>query len=158
MSSQRINEVVNFLNLEADMLDQGEFDNWLTLWHPDGRYIVPIDPHTDDFENTLNFAFDDDAMRRRRVQRLYSGESISTTPRARTIRMLARHRILVDTPERLEVRCAQSLWEYRKGKSQHYVADLHYRLLPQATGFLIESKVVRMLNSDGYLSSIGYIL
>ena len=82
------------INLEGDLLDQGEFDAWLDLWQQDGLYVVPIDPTETDFKNTLNYACDDHHMRARRVKRLYSGESISTTPRARTLRTLSRFRLL----------------------------------------------------------------
>ncbi len=150
--------VVNFINLEADLLDQGEFEAWLALWQEDGLYIVPIDQQTEDFANSLNYACDDAPMRRKRVHRLYSGESISTTPRARTVRMSGRHRLLNACDERVEVRCAQSLWEYRKGNSQHYVADVTYRLAADGDSWRITRKVVRVLGGDVFLRSIGYIL
>ena len=47
-----------------------------------------IDQQTTDFANVLNYAYDNTRDAGKRVQRLYSGESISTT-RARTIRMSA---------------------------------------------------------------------
>ena len=97
-------------------------------------------------------------MRKKRVHRLYSGESISTTPRARTIRMLARHRIVKAEGSQIELRCAQSLWEFRKGNRQHYVADITYVLEKQADSFLIKQKVIRVINGDDYLRSVGYIL
>lgn len=36
----------------------------------------------DDFANALNYAYDNQAMREKRVHRLYSGESISDDRRA----------------------------------------------------------------------------
>ena len=143
---------------EADLLDQGEFHEWLTLWQPQGMYIIPVDRQTTDFANALNYAYDNQAMREKRVHRLYSGESISTTPRARTIRMIGRHRLIEASDQRVEIRCAQFLYEYRKGKEHHYVADLSYTLVPQGERFLIAQKVVRLINADDYLHSIGYIL
>ncbi len=53
---------------------------------------------------------------------------------------------------------AQFLYEYRKGKEHHYVADLSYTLVPQGERFLIAQKVIRLINGDDYLHSIGYIL
>lgn len=35
---------MEIINLEGDLLDQGEFNAWLELWQRDGLYIVPIDP------------------------------------------------------------------------------------------------------------------
>ena len=95
MSAQRtLTAAIHFINQEADLLDQGEFREWLALWQPQGMYIIPVDRQTTDFANALNYAYDNQAMREKRVHRLYSGESISTTPRARTIRMIGRHRLI----------------------------------------------------------------
>ncbi|BBQ83545.1 aromatic-ring-hydroxylating dioxygenase subunit beta [Klebsiella sp. WP7-S18-CRE-02] len=149
---------IALINLEGDLLDQGEFDGWLDLWLPEGLYVVPIDPQETDFKNTLNYACDDHDMRARRVKRLYSGESISTTPRARTLRTLSRFRLLEAGEHQVVVRGAQSLWEHRKGHSRHYAADITWHLVPQAQGWRIQQKVIRLVNSDDVLHSIGYIL
>ena len=97
-------------------------------------------------------------MRAKRVKRLYSGESISTTPRARTLRTLSRFRLLEASENEVVVRGAQSLWEHRKGHSRHYAADITWRLQPQENGWRITQKVIRLVNSDDVLHSIGYIL
>lgn len=149
---------ITLINLEGDLLDQGEFNAWLALWHQDGLYVVPIDPQVTDFKNSLNYACDDHHMRARRVQRLYSGESISTTPRARTLRALSRFRLLAADDAQIVVRGAQSLWEHRKGHSRHYAADITWQLRRSGGGLLIEQKVIRLINSDDVLHSIGYIL
>ena len=56
------------------------------------------------------------------------------------------------------VRGAQSLWEHRKGHSRHYAADITWHLQLQADGWRISQKVIRLVNSDDVLHSIGYIL
>lgn len=155
---QTLLSAINFINYEADLLDQEEFSHWLTLWQPEGFYIIPIDQKTEDFANTLNYAYDNQHMREKRVNRLYSGESISTTPRARTIRMPGRYRLVEASEDQVVVRCAQSLWEYRKGNAQHYVADITYTLVPYEDTFKILRKVIRVINGQDYLRSIGYIM
>ena len=67
------------INLEGDLLDQGEFDAWLDLWQHDGLYVVPIDPTETDFKNTLNYACDDHEMRAKRVKRLVEAGVIEPT-------------------------------------------------------------------------------
>lgn len=151
-------EAITLINLEGDLLDQGEFDSWLNLWQRDGLYIVPIDPQEKDFKNALNYACDNHEMREKRVKRLYSGESISTTPRARTVRTLSRFRLLESSDDQLVVRGAQSLWEHRKGHSRHYAADITWHLQRHDNQWQIKQKVIRLINSDDVLHSIGYIL
>jgi len=151
-------DAIALINLEGDLLDHGEFNAWLELWRPEGLYVIPIDPQETNFENSLNYAYDNHEMRAKRVHRLYSGESISTTPRARTLRSLSRFRLLEFDDHLVVIRCAQSLWEHRKGRSWHYAADMTYQLWRQENQWLIQQKVVRLINSDDVLHSVGYIL
>ncbi|KTT34175.1 aromatic-ring-hydroxylating dioxygenase, partial [Pseudomonas oryzihabitans] len=94
MNLQLLNEVTAFIWQEGDMLDHGDYQAWLDQWTAQGLYIIPIDPKETDPENSLNYAYDDHHMRQLRVQRLISGESISTSPQPRTVRTLSRMRVL----------------------------------------------------------------
>ena len=153
-----LDEAMAFAWLEADLLDSASYAEWLALWTPDARYVVPIDPGATDFENTLNYAYDDAAMRQKRVDRLVSGQSVSASPVARTVRLVSRFRILEARPGGCTLRCAQMLTEFRRGRERTYSADLTYRLVRGPDGLLIEEKVVRLINSMESLTGIGYIL
>lgn len=158
MNLQLLNQVTGFIWAEGDMLDHGEFDTWLSLWTDKGTYIIPIDPKEEDFENTLNYAYDDHHMRKLRVQRLTGGESISTSPQPRTVRTLSRLRVLFESEEHVTVRCAQNLREFRKDSLKHYSADIVYELERAGESFKIQRKLVRLINSDDALAGLGYIL
>lgn len=154
-----LNEVTAFIWSEADMLDHGEYHNWLDLWAEQGKYIIPIDPQLTDYENNLNYAYDDHHMRKLRVERLENGEAISTTPKANTIRSISRVRILQEEGDVVVLRCAQNLREFRKENLRHYTADVTYHLSREASGdFKIQRKVVSLINSTDTLSGISYIL
>lgn len=158
MNTELLQQATAFLWAEADMLDHAEYDDWLALWADGGQYVIPIDPNERDFENTLNYAFDDDAMRRKRVTRLTSGESISTTPPPRTVRNVSRVRVLGEDSGVLRVRCAQDVREFRKSSLRQHTADLDYELLREGDGFRIRRKVVRLINATDALTSVGFIL
>ncbi|WP_153161344.1 aromatic-ring-hydroxylating dioxygenase subunit beta [Zoogloea sp. 1C4] len=158
MNTALITQVAAFLWQEADMLDHGEYPQWLESWTTDGLYIVPINPDETDFENTLNYACDNAAMRAKRVARLGSGESISTSPVPRTIRSVSRFRVLADDGEVVTVRCAQNLREFRKDVQKHYSADVTFELVRTAGSFLIRRKIIRLINATDTLQGIGYIL
>jgi len=155
---QLLNQVTAFIWQEADMLDHSEFEAWLALWAPKGTYIIPIDPDETDLENTLNYAYDNHHMRELRVKRLTSGESISTSPRARTVRTLSRFRLLSDADGVVTVRCAQNLREFRKDLLKHYTADITFELLRDGDSFTIQRKLIKLINSTDTLAGIGYIL
>lgn len=158
MNTELITQVAAFIWQEADMLDHGEYAQWLESWTPDGLYIVPIDPAQTDFANTLNYAYDNAEMREKRVARLGSGESISTSPVPRTVRDVSRFRVLSNDGSNVTVRCAQNLREFRKDVLKHYTADVSFELVRSGGSFLIRRKVVRLINSTDTLQGIGYIL
>jgi 3-phenylpropionate/cinnamic acid dioxygenase small subunit len=158
MNLQLLNQVTAFIWAEGDMLDHGEFDTWLNLWTAKGTYIIPINPKEEDFENSLNYAYDDHHMRELRVQRLTGGESISTSPQPRTVRTLSRFRVLFEDAEHVTVRCAQNVREFRKDSLKHYSADIVYELERDGDRFKIQRKLIRLINSDDTLTGIGYIL
>lgn len=158
MNLQLLNQVTAFIWAEGDMLDHGEFDTWLSLWNEKGTYIIPINPKEEDFENTLNYAYDDHHMRQLRIQRLTGGDSISTSPQPRTVRTLSRFRVLFENDEKVTVRCAQNVREFRKDSLKHYSADIVYELERVSDTFKIQRKLIRLINADDALAGIGYIL
>lgn len=153
-----LEEAMRFVWLEADLLDHGGYAEWLALWTPEGRYVVPIEPGVEDFENTLNYAYDDHAMRAKRADRLTSGQSVSASPVARTVRLLSRFRLLSSCAGGCELRCAQLITEYRRERERMYTADVTFRLVRGPNGLLIDRKVIRLINSTDALRGIGYIL
>lgn len=152
--------VRNFIELEADILDFKQYSDWLDLWDEGGIYIVPVDAAPDgyEFEDALNFAYDDAAMRQLRVQRLLGGEAVSSETTLKTVRSVSRLRILSDADGVIDVRSAQFIAENRHGNLKTYPADVEYRLRREGDTFLILRKIVRLLNSHNALASIGYIL
>ena len=154
-----LNEVTAFIWAEADMLDHAEYREWLDLWNEKGTYIIPIDPKLTDYENNLNYAYDDHHMRKLRVERLENGEAISTSPKANTVRSISRVRVIQDDENEIVLRCAQNLREFRKESLKHYTADVTYHLKRQSEGGLkINRKIINLVNSTDTLAGISYIL
>lgn len=155
---QTFNEVAAFISYEADLLDHKDYRAWLELWQESGHYIVPIDVHSDNFEDNLNFAYDDAAMRKLRVDRLLGGESVSSQAMDRTVRSVSRFRVLADEGDTVHARCAMMLGEVRHEQTIHYAADLDYVLRRDGEGsFRIERKVVRLLNAEAHLRTVAFI-
>ena len=153
-----LDEAIQFVWLEADLLDSAAYDEWKALWTPTSRYIVPIEPGVTDFENTLNYAYDDAEMRAKRADRLVSGQSVSASPVARTVRLLSRFRVLRSDGAGCALRCAQMITEFRRGRERTYAADVEFLLVRTANGLQIERKVIRLVNGTDALGGIGYIL
>lgn len=149
--------VVDFINLEADLLDHKSYEEWLQMWTDDGVYIVPVNTQETDFENTVNFAYDDAEMRRLRVARLLGGESISSVALDKTVRSVSRFRLLEESESMVKVRCAMILTEVRTGNLLTYPGDVEYVLLKHAEGLKIQKKVVRLLHAASRLTTVAFI-
>lgn len=157
--SKKLDAIAEFIWLEADMLDHKEYTDWLKLWDDDGKYIIPIDPEESDFDNSLNFAYDTAPMRDMRVRRLSSGQSMSASHAAHTLRTISRFRLLDDDVNgNVRVRCAQNLVEYKFDKHHIYAANVTWTLRPEGNSFKIVEKIVRLINSTGALVGITYLL
>lgn len=156
--SAELASAAEFISLEADLLDHREYGEWLGLWEPDGLYIVPTDPATEDFANSVNYAYDNAAMRDMRVRRLSSGQSMSATHAAATLRSVSRFRVLAPAANGdVRVRCAQSLVEYKYGKHRTYAANVEWTLRPAAGSFRIVQKVVRLINAGDALAGMTFL-
>ncbi|WAM12511.1 aromatic-ring-hydroxylating dioxygenase subunit beta [Rhodococcus sp. JS3073] len=143
---------------EAHLLDRKEYHDWDRLWAPGSRYVIPIDPDTDDFESELNMVYDDDRMRRMRIERLTSGYSISATAAARTVRTLSRFVVQHRDDETVELSSAQVLVGYRREETFVLGADVTHRIRLDGAEPLIEEKVVRLINSTDAVNASGFLL
>ncbi|MFS8367590.1 aromatic-ring-hydroxylating dioxygenase subunit beta [Acetobacter oryzifermentans] len=153
-----LNDAVELVTLEADLLDDGQFVEWLKLYTQSGLYIIPIDPAADDYADTLNYAYDDAEMRQKRVERLIGGRAISAAPPAQTIRLLSRYRILESDDQKCVLRCAQLLTELRQGRERSYVANVIFTLVKEGDSLKIDQKVIKLLGSTEALTAVSYIL
>ena len=153
-----LSEAIEFIWLEADLLDAQQYPEWLALWTATGHYVVPIERDGDDHAAQLNVVYDDQSMRAARVKRLMSGLSMSANPSARTVRTVSRFRRLDDVDGAAVIRCAQHLVEYKYDRTRILAADVTFRLVRAGAGLGIERKVVRLVNSDDALFGIGYLL
>jgi 3-phenylpropionate/cinnamic acid dioxygenase small subunit len=153
-----LQEAMEFIWREADLLDVQDYAAWLALWSTTGHYIVPIERDTNDYAAHLNIAYDDHTMRVARVRRLSSDASMSASPSARTVRTVSRFRVLTSTADGAEIRCAQHLLEYKYDRTRILAADVTYRLVRGESGLALETKIVKLVNSDDALFGIGYLL
>ncbi len=151
-----LDDAIKFLWSEADILDRNDFDAWLPLWHG-GHYIIPIGDEVTDFANNLNIVYDDAQMRKARAARLSGGFSISAAPPARTVRTLSRFVFTEEAPGAVTIRSALHVIEDKFGRQRMFAANVEHKLIATENGIRITQKVVRLLNSDGMLTSISYL-
>jgi len=143
---------------EAELLDRKDYAEWLRLWNAEGIYVIPIDPKTTDFYATLNYALDDQEMRKKRVERLMSTSSPSVSNAAKTIRTVSRFNVVRDSDGIVELRSAQIVVAYRQGQASLFAAELEHRIDVSGGDALILQKIVRLIDSLDSLAAISFLL
>ena len=90
MSFPGRDQLIDFIYDEARMLDEGRLDEWLGLWAADGIYWMPLDPDAADPKLVTALMYEDDFLRKLRVERLRGARTFSQKPRSRCHHVLQR--------------------------------------------------------------------
>ena len=146
-----------FIDHEADLLDRLAYADWLALWAPDSRYILPIDREASDYGSRLNHIYDDAAMREQRVERLLSGHAPSASPIMRTVRTIGRVSVLEADASELLVSSSLFIATYKRQVQTLIVADVKHRLLRSGFTLKIKEKIVLLINSDEALAEMSFV-
>jgi 3-phenylpropionate/cinnamic acid dioxygenase small subunit len=158
LSDTGVHQAIELVWQEAALLDAKDYQSWDALWTDSGRYVIPIDPDTDDFDGSLNMVNDDTRMRRMRIERLTSGYSMSALAAARTVRTLSRFTVEERTDDSVTLRSAQILVGFKRDEQQTLAADVTHRIRYTDSGPRLDLKVIRLVNSQGAVNASGYLL
>lgn len=158
LGDPRVVRAIELIWYEAQLLDDKDYLAWDRLYTDDGTYIIPIDPDTEDFDGTLNMVYDDQRLRRLRVQRMTQGFSPSAVAAARTVRTVSRFTVLSADDERVTVRSAQIVSAFKRSEFVTIGADLVHTVALRPGGDRIWRKVVRLIDSEDAVRASGYLL
>ncbi|MEU6657664.1 aromatic-ring-hydroxylating dioxygenase subunit beta [Streptomyces sp. NPDC046821] len=158
LSDPRVIRAIQLVWHEADLLDRKQYEEWQDLYADDASYVVPIDPETEDFANTLNMVYDDARMRRMRVTRMTEGYAIAAVDSARTVRTVSRFVAEDVTDDEVTLRSAQVLVAYKRGRHDLWAAEVTHRVRLSDDGDRIALKVVRLVDSEDAVPAAGFLL
>ncbi|PZU06396.1 aromatic-ring-hydroxylating dioxygenase subunit beta [Sphingomonas sp.] len=148
-----------FIWKEAELLDRQDYKTWMGLWSPGGLYIIPTEfERQDSYAGMVNVLYDDADMRAARIKRMTSGFAAASNPSARTARQISRFVIEEQTPQAINVCATMLLTEYKYEHTRILAADVDYRLAIDGNDLQLDRKVVRLINADDFLPTIGYLL
>src|SRR6516225_5057413 len=126
-----------FLILEARLLDEGKFDEWLALFTPDAWYWVP--------------SYDDRRLLETRVRRLASPRMYSQEPRSRTSRIVSNVTIETNDRNACTVRSKFVMIEFRREQQRIVAGTARHRLVQSGGRIMIAWKRVDLVNCDAPL-------
>lgn len=82
-------EVSRLVHLEARLLDDQRFDEWIALYTEDCRYWVPASPHMQTPTEGPSHFHDDQQLMRARTHRLLNPRAFGAEPSPRTVHVIS---------------------------------------------------------------------
>jgi benzoate/toluate 1,2-dioxygenase beta subunit len=143
-----------FLQHEAQLLDDGRFDDWLRLFTPEAWYWVPSEPDQADPFETVSLIYDDRRLLETRVRRLASPRMYSQEPRSRTSRMVGNVTLEETGKDGCTVRSKFMMIEYRRDQQRLFGGTALHRLVQSGGRVMIAWKRVNLVNCDMPLDGI----
>lgn len=153
-------EAEAFLFREARLLDERRFEEWLDLFAPTGRYLVPGGPG-DDPALEAAIVDDDRATLADRVARLRSPAAYAQSPPSRTVRFVSNVEVGPGgRGDACDVDSCLLLTAARLGAVQVVTARCLHRLVPGGEGipWRIELKRVRLVDFDRAQGNLAFLL
>jgi len=143
---------------EARLLDQRQFEQWLTLYTPECLYWVPATPGGGDPRKEVAIAFDDRRRLEDRIYRLRTGYAWSQVPPSRTGRLVSNVEVFgTDQHSTYMVRSSFVINEFRAGETRRLAGWYGHRLAQHDGRWQILVKQVNLLDCDQNLRNPSVI-
>jgi len=148
--------LIDFIYDEARMLDEGRYDEWLSLWQPDGIYWMPLEYNQQDAVNMTSLMHEDLFMLKLRIERLNGARTFSQKPKSRCHHVIQRP--FVDKIDHetgtYETKTFMHYVETRLDEQQLLALTAHHELVLVDGELKIANKRVDILNCDAAFRNI----
>ncbi len=159
-------DVEHLLYEEARCIDEHRLDDWLELFTGDAVYWVPAGPEDPSREPSI--IYDDRSRMEERVFRLTKTPAHAQSPPSQTVHVVSNVQVgfLHREIRRAVARCALVVHEMRVGDTtqvglgvpRSFAGRCEYTLVQSSGHWLIEKKIVRLLNREQPLYNMTFII
>jgi benzoate/toluate 1,2-dioxygenase beta subunit len=158
--------VEDFLFMEAELLDQRRYEEWLKLFTPDGIYWLPMQDDSDP-ALTPSVLYDDSHTRSMRVHQLVHKPHYSQRPPSRTVHAVSNVVVQASAgPGEALVKCNLMVTEMREGnylqlglgEQRVFSGHCQYRLCQSEGRPAIALKKLLLINRDVPIVNLSFIL
>ncbi len=142
-------ELEAFVYAEAELLDDGKFEEWLALFADDGIYWIPAVPGQDDPLNTISIFYEDKDIMAIRIRRMTHPANIAQSPFPRTSHVVGQVRVDGADNGTFGVSSRVQVVEYREGDGQRvFAGKCHHTLRREGDDLKIVLKRFDLVNCD----------
>jgi benzoate/toluate 1,2-dioxygenase beta subunit len=144
---------------EARLLDQLEFDAWLTMYSPECIYWVPSTPEGGDPRREIAILFDDRRRMEDRIYRLRTGYAWSQAPKSRTVRMISNVEVFATADKAVRmVRSNFLISEFRPDGVRFLSGWCGHRLAERGGRWEIAVRQVNLIDCDQNLRNPSIVI
>lgn len=151
-------EVEQFIYREARLMDEGRYEDWLSLWADDGLYWVPCNHDDIDPMRDVSIIYDDRQRLGERVDRLKSGSVLAQEPKPRMRRVVSNVEIVARAGTETTVQSNFILGIARFSTQQIWMGRSIHRLREDGAAFKIAHKKVLLINSDQEMPLLQFLV
>lgn len=141
--------IADFLFMEAELLDQRRWFDWLDLFAEGGMYWVPLRADQPDPVNHVSLFYEDAMLREVRARRLEEQRAWSQQPLVHSARAVSNIRVRSDDEDEVIVRSTFMMVESRLPHQRILAGFYTHRLVARGEGFAIREKRVDLIDSEG---------
>lgn len=150
--------VENFLYREARLMDENAYGEWLALWADELCYWVPGNDDDADPASHASIIYDDRKRLAARIKRLSSGYAFAQDPKSRLRRVVSNVEIEEAADGIVTTYSNFALGEFRRGKQDVFVGRTIHKLRPEGDSFKIIFKKVVLINNDGFIDNLTFLV
>ena len=144
---------------EAWLLDRGQFDAWLELYTDDATYWVPLEAGQASPLDTQSIIYDDRRLMALRVRQARHPRAHARSPGSRTVHQVSNiYTRDENATGELIVDSTLMVVEFRADRQRVFAATVEHRLRPTPSGLRIAAKRIDLVNSEGELDGISFLI
>lgn len=149
-------DLIDFIYDEAATIDQMRWDDWLALFHKDGRYWMPLEWQQDDPVLQPSLMYEDRLLLTVRVERLAGERTFSQKPKSRCHHLLERPRIISmgEDDGLYKLRTSFIYTETRGDLLERYSGWVSHELVEEGGVLQVKLKRIDLINFDAPFSNI----
>jgi benzoate/toluate 1,2-dioxygenase beta subunit len=142
--------VEKFLYLQAEILDEAEWDDWLALFTEDGHYWMPAREEQKDGEGVPNIFWEDHDIMKMRIRRNTHPHAHSQSPHNRLSHVVSN--VIIEKEEAngdIIVRSRFHCAEYFRYQVRQFSGKYRHYLRKTPDGYKIALQRVDLVNREG---------
>ena len=158
MASLRRSEAEDILYMEARLLDERRYSDWLGMLTEDAVYWMPCNGDGVDPNREVALVYDTLARLRDRVDRLASGIAHAQSPPSKTKRLVSNVQVEETRENAITILSAFILYELRRGKERIFAGRCEHRVRLDEGHWKIAAKKVVLVNNDEVIDNLTFIV